>query len=376
MIKQRIEKIQQKLKEQKEASAFIVVSPQNRRYMTNISASSGYLMITPENGYFFTDSRYIEFAKKSLGDYYSVGLYPKSQDSKKHYGDLLNKENIKNILYEENYIYLKTKKTFDELFCGFTLSESGQMLEKAREIKDRSEIGNIKKAQDITDCAFTHILKEISSGKKNMTETDVAAELEYFMKKNGSGPLAFEIIAVSGKKSSYPHGQPENVKLSEGFLTMDFGAVYNGYCADMTRTICLGKPTVRMLEVYNTVKSAQSAALGAIKAGAEGLEIDKAARNIINSAGYKDNFGHGLGHSVGLEIHESPSFPKSEDEKKTDETDETKREKMVLRENTVMTVEPGIYLENEFGVRIEDLIVVTKEGCLNLTQSGKELIEI
>ncbi|MCL2813919.1 MAG: aminopeptidase P family protein [Oscillospiraceae bacterium] len=373
MIKQRIEKIRQKLKEQKEASAFIMVAAQNRRYMTNIPTSSGYLIITPENGYFFTDSRYIEFAKKSLGEHYSVELYPKNQDSKKHYGDLLKLENIKNILYEENYIYLKTKKTLDELFCGFALLESGGILEKMREIKDASEIENIKKAQNITDSAFSHILNQISSNMNNITETDIAAELEYFMKKNGSGTLAFEIIAVSGKKSSYPHGQPENVKLSKGFLTMDFGAVYGGYCSDMTRTICLGKPTAKMLEVYNTVKTAQSAALSAIKAGAEGASVDRAARGIINDAGYKNNFGHGLGHSVGLEIHESPNFPKYDDEKKPGENE---KEKMILSKNTVMTVEPGIYLENEFGVRIEDLVVVTKEGCLNLTKSGKELIEI
>jgi Xaa-Pro aminopeptidase len=233
-----------------------------------------------------------------------------------------------------------------------------------RKTKDGGEIENIKKAQSITDAAFAHILKTMSA---EMTETDVAVELEYFMKKNGADGIAFDIIAVSGKNSSRPHGQPENAKLQKGFLPLDFGAKHGGYCSDMTRTVCIGEPTKKMLEVYNTVKSAQLSAIEAIKAGAEGIEVDRAARKVIKGAGYEKYFGHGLGHSLGLEIHEPPSFPNSNEEG-------AKKESAALSENMVMTVEPGIYLEDEFGVRIEDLVVVKRGGCQNLTESGKELI--
>ena len=387
MIAKRIETVQNKLKEKKEPSAFIITSEVNRRYMTNISTSSGYVIITPENKYFFTDSRYIEFAKKSLGDIYIVELYPKKDKEKEYYNDLLKKENINNILYEENYIYLNAKKRFDKLFDGFVLSESENLLEKMREIKDLFEIENITEAQNITDNAFTYILKVISSGLNTITEKDIAVELEYYMKKNGADNIAFETIAVSGKKSSYPHGQPENIKLSKGFLTMDFGAKYNGYCADMTRTVCIGEPDKKMLEVYNIVKSSQIAALDMIKAGIEGVEVDKKSRGIIREANYGKNFGHGLGHSLGLEIHENPSFPLSlteEEQKKAEELKKAKKdkkdktekskEKLLLAENMIITVEPGIYIEDEFGVRIEDLVVIKSDNCVNLTKSDKDLI--
>jgi len=371
-LKNRIEKIQQILKQKEKPSAFIIISECNRRYLTNILTSSGYVIITPENKYFFTDSRYIEFAKKSIGDIYTVELYPK-QESKKYYDDLLKKENISEILFEEDNIYYKTKKHFDKLFENYTLSESNKLIEKMRQIKDCEEIGNITKAQNITDAAFTHILKIISSGLNTITEKDIAVELEYYMQKNGAENIAFDIIAVSGKKSSYPHGQPENIKLSKGFLTMDFGALYNGYCSDMTRTVCIGKPDKKMIEIYNIVKSANIAALDIIKSGIEGVEADKAARGIIINAGYGDNFGHGLGHSLGLEIHEDPSFPNFEKENIKKEED---KNKFILTENMVITVEPGIYIENEFGVRIEDMVVIKENDCLNLTKSSKNFIEL
>jgi len=399
MIKNRINNVRETLKHKsdefkEEPSAFIITSEYNRRYMTNISTSSGYVILTPENTYFFTDSRYIEFAKKSLGDIYTVELYPK-EEAKKYYSELLRKENIKNILYEENYIPLKTKKYFDTLFEGYNLVESDSLIEKMRKIKDLTEIENITKAQNITDKTFEYILKVISENISNITETDIAVEIEYFMKKNGADDKAFDTIAVSGKKSSYPHGEPENIKLSKGFLTMDFGAKYHGYCSDMTRTVCIGKPDDKMLAVYNTVKSAQAAALETIKAGIEGLDVDTTARDIVRSAGYGENFGHGLGHSLGLEVHENPNFPRSENEEEKqkrlereekekaenpekfkEEQEKKEKNKFILSENIVITVEPGIYIENEFGVRIEDLIAVKKDGCLNLTASCKDLIEL
>ncbi|MCL2099691.1 MAG: aminopeptidase P family protein [Oscillospiraceae bacterium] len=388
MIKEHLKKVREHLKNRQEPAALIVIGKYNRRYLTGFAASSGYVLITPENTRFFTDTRYIEVAKKMLGGVYSaVELYPK-EEAKKFYKELLEAENIKNIMYEENYISLKNKKHFDDLFEGFELVESGGLIEKMRQTKEPAELENIKTAQSITDKTFAYIINFISNHASTLTETDIAAELEYFMKKNGADDKAFDTICVSGKKSSRPHGEPENIKLSKGFLTLDFGARYNGYCSDMTRTVCLGSPSEKMREVYKIVLAAQTAALNTVRAGMESTAADIAARDLIRDAGYGDNFGHGLGHSVGLEVHENPGFAGSktrEERAKTleeqakkaaEDPDYKPPEKTLLPENTVISVEPGIYIEEEFGVRIEDLIVIKENGFLNLTKSGKELIII
>ena len=383
----RIEMIKAKLNEKTEKSAIIITSPYNRRYLTNISTSSGTIIITPGNAYFFTDFRYITYAKKSLENYYQVELYPK-EEPKKYYNDLLKKENITDILFEENTISLQGKKYLDDTYDEFKLTESAGTVEKLRQTKDAGEIANIAKAQEITDKTFDYILNIISDNINSITETDIAIEIEYFMKKNGADDKAFDTICVSGKKSAYPHGEPENIKLSKGFLTMDFGARYNGYCADMTRTICIGRADAKMREVYNIVKTAQLAALEAVKSGIETWIPDSAARNIINGAGYEECFGHGLGHSVGLQVHESPGFakePKEEEPKEGEvktqeeiekEKAEKEKKKVYFDENIVITVEPGIYIENMYGVRIEDIIVINKDGHTNLTKSDKSLIEL
>lgn len=384
----RIDKIKSQLKEKAEKSAIIITSPHNRRYLTNITTSSGTVIITPENAYFFTDFRYIEFAKKSLSDCFTVELYP-GQEPKKYYNDLLKKEDVKELLFEEDTISLQGKRNLDNTYDEFKLVESGGMVEKLRQTKDETEIANIAKAQSITDSAFSYILEMIADNINTITETDIAVELEYFMKKNGADDKAFDTICVSGEKSAYPHGEPGNVKLSKGFLTMDFGARYDGYCSDMTRTICIGKADAKMLEVYNTVKSAQLAALDLLKAGIETWVPDTAARNIIGGAGYGECFGHGLGHSVGLQIHESPGFgkePKEElkvkdgevktQEEVAKEKAEKEKKKLYFDENIVITVEPGIYIENMYGVRIEDMAVIKKDGHINLTKSDKNLIEL
>ena len=233
-----------------------------------------------------------------------------------------------------------------------------QKLNALRQIKSQDEIELIKKAQKITDDAFSHILNFIKSG---VTEKEIALELEFFMRKSGSEGVAFDTIAVSGKNSSMPHGVPTDKPLEKGdFITMDFGAKWQGYCSDMTRTVALGKVTDKQRFVYDTVLKAQKAALDVIKAETICFDVDKAARDIIDNAGFKDCFGHGLGHSVGLYIHESPAC--------------NKRDMTPLKSGMIMTVEPGIYLENEFGVRIEDMVLVTENGYQNFTKSPKELI--
>ena len=235
----------------------------------------------------------------------------------------------------------------------------GSLIEYCRESKDEDEIANIKAAQKITDMAFSHILGFITP---DVTETDVALELEWFMRKNGSEGTAFETICVSGTKSSLPHGKPENIKLGKGFLTMDFGARVNGYCSDMTRTVCIGTPTDEMRKIYDTVLEAQKKAINEICAGITGKRVDSAARDFIYSNGYKGCFGHSLGHSLGIDIHESPNFSPNCDAE--------------IPQNAVLSVEPGIYIEGNFGVRIEDIVKISDFGYENLTESTKELIII
>jgi Xaa-Pro aminopeptidase len=220
------------------------------------------------------------------------------------------------------------------------------------------EIEMIKKAQQITDKTFSYILSFIKPGVK---ELDIACEIEYYMKKNHAQGPAFETIVASGLRSSLPHGRPSKKKLALGdFITLDFGACYDFYCSDMTRTVFLGKPTNKQIDIYNVVLEAQKIAIDKIKPGLLGKNIDEAARSFIQQKGFGGCFGHSLGHGVGIEIHEFPRLsPKGEAE---------------LLPGMVVTVEPGIYIEDYGGIRIEDMVVITSEGCQNLTQSQKEII--
>ena len=237
----------------------------------------------------------------------------------------------------------------------------GDTVENIRQIKDADEIEKMQKAQDITDKAFAHVIKMIN---RNMTELDVAVELEYAMRKNGASAFAFDTISVSGDASALPHGTPRNVKLRDGFLTMDFGAKFEGYCSDMTRTIVIGKADEDIKKLYNTVLRAQTEALNYLRAGADCGEADKIARDIIDGVPeFKGAFGHSLGHSVGLFIHESPRLYSRGFGRK-------------LNVGEILTVEPGIYLFGKYGCRIEDMVAITEEGIHNFTHSTKELIEI
>ncbi len=341
----------------KEFDAVLLVSPINRRYITNFRSSAGYVVIKPDKTYFITDSRYF-FAAKEKCTEAEVILQNKVYNQ---LNDLLCR--CKKVLIEEKYLTVADFESFKEKLCDYELvTGASEAVEKLRAVKSDAELSKIIKAQEITDKAFTHIVNRLSDnmGKNTVTEADVALELEYFMRKNGADGIAFDTIAVSGAKSSMPHGVPENIPLSKGFLTMDFGASFDGYCSDMTRTICIGKPTQEMIKVYDTVLNAQLLSLEAISAGKSGKEIYAVARDFIYSSGYEGRFGHSLGHSLGLEIHESPNFSPSYEG--------------IIPERAVLSVEPGIYIDGEFGVRIEDIVNITASGCENLTKSGKELI--
>lgn len=316
-------------------------------------------MITKNNAYLLVDFRYFENAKKSIKNL-KVVMYLGYYNTLR---EILANENIKEIYCETDCLTVDGFKTLRKLLSDFEISEENDIcryIKEMRSIKDDFELDSIKKAQAITDKTFSHILDFISTER---TEKEIALEMEFFMRKNGSEGVAFDTIVVSGKNSSLPHGVPTDKKIEKGdFITMDFGAVVNGYCSDMTRTVAVGFVSDKQRDVYETVLKAQTEALKAIKPSAECKGIDKIARDIIDNQGFVNCFGHGLGHSVGIEIHENPCF--------------NTRDNTMLQNGMVLTVEPGIYIENEFGVRIEDMVYITEDGYENLTASTKELIII
>ena len=335
------------------ACAALVTDTLNVRYLGGVDYTDGFLLITAEKAFLFADSRYIEVAKRDAASGFEVVLLNKGR------GALISEHapEIREILYEDRSMRCAELSALKKQLPNIEFRAAGAIVEELRNEKTDAEKENIIKAQRIAEEAFGHILGIISP---DITEADLALELEYQMRKRGADGIAFDTIAASGATSSMPHAVPRRVKLEKGFLTLDFGAKYNGYCSDMTRTVCIGEPNAEMKKVYGTVLSAQKSALEMIKAGVCGCDADKAARDVIAAAGYGECFGHSLGHGVGLYIHESVSL--------------SPRSQSVLKKGNVVTVEPGIYLEGRFGVRIEDMVFVTENGCENLTRAPKELI--
>ena len=336
----------------------IIQNPVNRFYLSGFRSSAGMIVLTENKAVLLVDFRYFEKAKKTVQNMEIVLANNFFANAK----ELLETENIKKILPETDFINLDSFERMKKAFEGMEVSNDNslsQTISSLRQIKSAEETECIKKSQGITDNAFAHILNFIKAG---VTEREIALELEFFMRKTGSEGVAFDTIAVSGKNSSLPHGVPTEKPLENGdFLTMDFGAVYNGYCSDMTRTVAVGYVTDEQQKVYDTVLKAQLSALKEIGPNKVCKEIDKIARDIIN-AEYEGCFGHGLGHSVGLEIHENPAL--------------NTRDEPLLKAGVIMTVEPGIYIPDKFGVRIEDMVLITDTSYENLTKSPKELIII
>ncbi len=353
-----LKRLQEKL-ETFEADAILVSSELNCRYLSDFVFSDGYLLIEKNYAFLITDSRYVEAAKNTVKDFEI--LCPKGTRINA-ISELVSARNIKKLAVEDESMSVAEHKRFSDTLSCELISGASALIQALRRKKTSAELEKISKAQSMTDAAFEHILGFISP---DVTETDVALELEFFMRKMGADGIAFETIAVSGSASSLPHGVPSKVKLRRGFLTMDFGAKFDGYCSDMTRTVCIGRADDEMKKVYNTVLSAQEYALENICEGMLCRDADALARDIIKNAGYGDNFGHSLGHGVGLYIHESPSLsPHAKDDS-------------YLERGHVVTVEPGIYLEGRFGVRIEDMIAIDHDGLVrNFTKSPKNLIEL
>lgn len=333
-----------------------ITSAVSHRYLTGFDNPDGILVITENSAYALEDFRYIEVARAKLSGVYTVIELNRSS-LYEVLNEIIKSEGVSSLAYEDTKMSVSE---FNDLKSNTEASftELGDAIKRLREIKTPEEVAEITEAQRITDLAFEHILSIL---KPDMTENDVACELEYFMRKNGAEDKSFETIAVSGAKSSLPHGVPSGVKLSRGFLTMDFGAVVNGYHSDMTRTVCIGKADAEMKRLYSTVLTAQKEALDFIKSGVLCADADKVARDIIYRD-YKGCFGHSLGHGVGLEIHEWPNL--------------SPMSKGILTPGNVVTVEPGIYIAGKYGCRIEDMVLIQENSVMNFTKSPKELIEI
>lgn len=351
----KLSKLRNKMKEIG-VDSVLVLDELNQHYLSGFAFTDGFLLITLNKAYLVTDFRYYEMALNSADKQFDV-LTPDNRGE--FIENALAEENCKTVGFEGGSVSYDVYRSYCDKHPHLTFVNIGDTIEVIRQIKDADEIAKMQKAQDITDKAFLHILKVIN---RDMTELDVAVELEYAMRKNGANAFAFDTISVSGDASALPHGTPRNVKLRDGFLTMDFGAKYEGYCSDMTRTIVIGKADEEIKKVYNTVLSAQLAALDYLKVGADCGEADKIARDIINKD-YNGTFGHSLGHSVGLFIHESPRLYSRGFGRK-------------LKVGEILTVEPGIYLFGKYGCRIEDMVAITEQGIHNFTHSTKELIEI
>lgn len=347
-----------KLREKMTTDALLFTSGTNSQYLTDFEFHDGYVLVTKTEAYAFADFRYIEATKKALaGTGFRVEILSGGLPSL--FGPIFDSAQVAKVGFEDRVLTCARLEGLKRDFPAIQFEPVGGLVDELREVKDEIELSRIVAAQRIAEKAFDEVLGIITP---EMTEREVALELEYRMRKLGSEGPAFDIIAVSGTQSALPHGVPRDKKLERGFLTLDFGAIVGGYRSDMTRTIAIGSVTDEMKKVYDTVLRAQLAALEAIGPGKTGAEIDKIARDIIDEAGYKGRFGHGLGHGVGLKIHEGPSVSGGG----------TKP----LVPGNIVTIEPGIYLEGEYGVRIEDMVYIREDRAENVTRAPKELIVI
>ncbi len=337
----------------------MITDPYNLRYYSGFRGGEGIALLFDEKGYLIVDSRYTEAAKEESE--FTVVEFNKENPLKDVLNNLVTEHNCTEIAFEdESLTYAEFERYKGYFPDNVTFVPLKDKLLKKRQIKNEYELEMLAFAESIGDMAFSDILGIIKPG---ISEKRLATELEYRMKLHGADGFSFDTICASGINSSMPHAIPGEKVIEEGdFVTMDFGCIYKGYCSDMTRTVVVGKANDKQKEIYNIVLEAQLAALDMISAGKKCKDIDKCARDIISSYGYGKYFGHGLGHSVGLYIHETPAL--------------NTRDETVLKANMIETVEPGIYIPGFGGVRIEDMVVVTDEGHINLAHSPKNLIEI
>ncbi|MDW7651442.1 MAG: Xaa-Pro peptidase family protein [Bacillota bacterium] len=340
--------------QQENAAAILITNPVNVAYLSGFTGTLGYLLVTEKAAWLLTDFRYLEQARAQAAGWDIVDVCGSAW---KQVAALLDEEGIRGLLAEGDHLTVDVFEKVQAALEGVTLQVAPSPVGMLRKIKSEQEISLIEAAVRLTDQAFDHILTFIQPG---VPERDIALELEYFMRKNGASGPSFDMIVASGERSALPHGVAGEKTLEHGdAVVMDFGCVLNGYCSDMTRTVFVGDVSARQREVYDAVLASQKAALASLRAGLTGKEADALARDVLAGFGLSGHFGHGLGHGLGREVHEVPRLsPAAVD---------------VLEPGMVVTVEPGVYLGGEFGVRIEDVVVIEEKGVRNLTGSSKEL---
>lgn len=347
----RLEKMRKRMAEER-LEAFVSLRPENLRYLSGFSGGEGILLILPERAYLLTDFRYIE---QATGEAPGFEIVKVAADRYAPLAEL--GKDAKRVGFEGDF---STYNDYLKLTANFPSTEFvslPEVVNDLRAVKEEEEIGRIRQAVQAADEAFAVILPQLAVSQR---EDEVSLELEFAMRRAGASGRSFDFIVASGWRGALPHGRASSKQVEKGeFLTMDFGAVLSGYCSDITRTVVFGEPNEKQRKIYSLVLQAQLAGIQAVKPGVTGREVDAVARKVIEEAGYGAYFGHGLGHSVGLAIHEGPNL--------------NPREERFLQPGMVVTVEPGIYIPDWGGVRIEDMVVVTDDGCEILTQAPKDL---
>lgn len=351
----KIDKTRQLLREN-ELDAVLITGSANRRYLSGFSGSSGALLIGREQAYIITDFRYIEQAKEQAGGF-AVKRW--KDDFNQSLAMVVKDAGWLKLGFESKHVaYSAFREMKEKLSAELVPLET--TAEKQRAIKNETELSILRKGAKVLDRSFEYIC---AIARPGMTEKELSLDLEMFLRKEGAEEKAFSFIVASGLRGAMPHGIASDKKMDRGeMVTIDFGGIFDGYATDMTRTVALGKPDQRSVDIYNIVCEAQNKAASSVKPGLKGSELDAVARDIIGRAGYKEYFGHGLGHGVGLETHEQPVLnPRSE---------------TVLEPGMIVTIEPGIYIPGWGGVRIEDMVLVTEKGCEPFFSSSRDLIII
>lgn len=346
-------------------SAKLITNKSNIAYLSNFTGSSGFMLLTKNKKYLFTDSRYILRAENSIKKGIEIiditRVWRNKKELAEHWQKLLKKHRITTLGVEESDLTVSSYKKYKKISPKIKFTDISGEIENQREIKEKEEIKLTIKSQKINEKVFKEIKKIVQEhvkSRKKLLESDLAWKIRELAHKFGAEDLSFDPIVGFGKNSAIVHHNPGDTKLKKGDIVLiDMGVKYQGYCSDMTRMIFTASPTPKQKEVYDTVLKAQTAAIKGIKAGISGQAADKLAREVIEKAGYAEYYSHAGGHGIGLDIHEQPSL--------------SANYKSKLKENSIITIEPGIYIPGEFGVRIEDMLLVTKKGNKNLTKISK-----
>jgi Xaa-Pro aminopeptidase len=337
--------------------AIFITNAYNRRYLSGFTGTSGYLIITKDQAILLTDFRYMTQAPAQAQYFQVMEHGPKAIETVK---EILIKHSVKQLGFEQDEVTFGLYQNYAAALNPIKLIPTDQLVEKLRMFKDAAELQIMQEAADLADQTFSYILTKLKPG---ISEKDIALDMEIYMRKHGATSSSFDTIVASGERSALPHGVASErlLQLNE-FVKLDFGAYYHGYCSDLTRTVFLGKPTEKHRQIYDIVLEAQLKALSILKPGMTGKEGDAAAREVIQKAGFGNNFGHGTGHGLGMEIHEAPRL--------------SLLSETILEAGMVVTVEPGIYIPGFGGVRIEDDVVLVDNGIRILTHSSKDFIVI